>query len=85
MPAFNLASGLHTRLADDRELRRLPAGDDRWIWDLRCEPEQTPTSAQATGGRALPCQRVLAVGTDMAVGKMSACLESAENSPAKLR
>ena len=69
---LSLASGLHTRLADDRELRAA-CRDDRWIWDLRCEPEQLQV-AQARAA-ALPCQRVLAVGTDMAVGKMSACLE----------
>ena len=69
---LSLASGLHTRLADDHELRAA-CRDDRWIWDLRCEPEQLQV-AQARAA-ALPRQRVLAVGTDMAVGKMSACLE----------
>ena len=43
---------------------------DRWIWDLRCEPPGLQVG-QARAA-ALPCQRLLAVGTDMAVGKMSA-------------
>ena len=42
------------------------------IWDLRCEPPGLQVG-QARAA-ALPCQRLLAVGTDMAVGKMSACL-----------
>ena len=69
---LHLASGLHTRLAEDPELAasRWP---ERWIWDLR----QEPPGLRVGQGRAatLPCQRVLAVGTDMAVGKMSVCLE----------
>ena len=69
---LNLASGLHTRLSDDAELQAA-CRDDRWIWDLRQEPEQLQV-AQARAA-ALSCHRLLAVGTDMAVGKMSACLE----------
>lgn len=67
-----LASGLHTRLAEDVELAaRLRSG--AWIWDLRQEPATlSVASAQAA---LLPCPRLLAVGTDMSVGKMSACLE----------
>ncbi|WP_231605121.1 DUF1611 domain-containing protein [Synechococcus sp. CBW1006] len=67
-----VASGLHTRLGDDPELAaRLQPG--QWIWDLRQEPPGLVVgSARAA---TLPCRRVLAVGSDMAVGKMSACLE----------
>ena len=72
---LHLASGLHTRLADDPKLAdaRWP---DRWIWDLRREPEGLNVG-QARAA-ALPCRRLLAVGTDMAVGKMSACLSLLE-------
>jgi uncharacterized NAD-dependent epimerase/dehydratase family protein len=60
------------RLADDPALAAL-VQPGQWIWDLRQEPRG------AAGGRSraaeLPCRRLLAVGTDMAVGKMSACLE----------
>lgn len=69
---LSLASGLHSRLGEDPQLAvRLQPG--RWIWDLRREPEDLVVgSARAASLAAL---RVLAVGTDMSVGKMSACLE----------
>jgi len=67
-----IASGLHSRLGDDPELaQRLQPG--RWIWDLRQEPPQLGIGAARAA--ALPGHRLLAVGSDMAVGKMSACLE----------
>lgn len=69
---LSLASGLHTRLGDDQELNAA-CERDRWIWDLRCEPKNLQVG-QARAASLL-CHRVLAVGTDMAVGKMSACLE----------
>ncbi len=69
---LHLASGLHTPLASDPELAAL-RGPGQWIWDLR----QEPPGLQVAAARAadLPGERLLAVGTDMAVGKMSACLE----------
>ena len=69
---LSLASGLHTPLASDPDLAaRVKPG--AWIWDLRQEPKGlTVASAQAA---QLPGQRLLAVGSDMSVGKMSACLE----------
>lgn len=68
---LSLASGLHTYLNDDPELRAaLRPG--RWIWDLRREPAGLGVG-QARAA-TLSCKRILAVGTDMAVGKMSACL-----------
>jgi uncharacterized NAD-dependent epimerase/dehydratase family protein len=69
---WSAASGLHTRLGDDPELAA-SCREGAWIWDLRQEPADLPV---ASGGAAsLACRRLLAVGTDMAVGKMSACLE----------
>jgi uncharacterized NAD-dependent epimerase/dehydratase family protein len=69
---LSLASGLHSRLGDDPALAAL-VQPGRWIWDLRREPpELTVASGHAAG---LPGRRLLAVGTDMSVGKMSACLE----------
>lgn len=69
---LSVASGLHSRLADDPALAAL-VRPGRWIWDLRQEPPGlTVGSGRAAG---LPGRRLLAVGTDMAVGKMSACLE----------
>ena len=68
---LHLASGLHTQLAEDPELASARCAD-RWIWDLRREPAGLGV-AQARAAQ-LECHRLLAVGTDMAVGKMSACL-----------
>ncbi|MGB5136119.1 MAG: DUF1611 domain-containing protein [Prochlorococcaceae cyanobacterium] len=71
---LSVASGLHSRVGDDPDLAPLRR-DPAWIWDLRREP---PALAVASGRAAgLPCRRLLAVGSDMAVGKMSACLELA--------
>ena len=67
-----LASGLHTRLGDDPQLAAL-VQPGRWIWDLRQEPADL--SVAAARAADLPGQRWLAVGSDMSVGKMSACLE----------
>jgi uncharacterized NAD-dependent epimerase/dehydratase family protein len=69
---WSAASGLHTRLGDDPELAA-SCRDGAWIWDLRQEPADLPVASGRAA--ALPCRRLLAVGTDMAVGKMSACLE----------
>ena len=71
---LSVASGLHSRIGDDPELASL-CRDPAWIWDLRREPEGLVVAAARAA--ALPCRRLLAVGSDMAVGKMSACLELA--------
>lgn len=68
---LSVVNGLHTPMATLPEFRDLRAG--QWIWDVRQEPPNLPiASAQA---RSLPCRRVLTVGTDMGVGKMSTSLE----------
>ena len=72
---LNLASGLHSRLGDDPVLAAACRGPGQWIWDLRQEPPGLTVATALAAG--LPCRRLLAVGTDMAVGKMSACLELA--------
>lgn len=69
---LSVANGLHTRLAADPTLAAL-VQQGQWIWDLRQEPEGLRVAAARAA--ALPCRRLLAVGSDMAVGKMSACLE----------
>jgi uncharacterized NAD-dependent epimerase/dehydratase family protein len=71
---LSVASGLHSRIGDDPELAPLRR-ESAWIWDLRREPEGLVVAAARAA--ALPCRRLLAVGSDMAVGKMSACLELA--------
>ena len=69
----SLASGLHSRLADDPDFAAVPLQPGQWIWDLRHEPAGLEVAAARCA--QLPCRRLLAVGSDMAVGKMSACLE----------
>ncbi|MBD2579344.1 DUF1611 domain-containing protein [Oscillatoria sp. FACHB-1406] len=66
---LSLVNGLHASMQGIVENLR----PGQWIWDIRQEP---PGLSVAKGkARSLPCQRILAVGTDMRVGKMSACLE----------
>ena len=49
------------------------SGQNSWIWDVRTEP--TGLFSGRGRARALPARRVLTVGTDMAIGKMTASLE----------
>lgn len=70
---MDVVSGLHTRLADDRELAAAAAAGGGRIFDLRTPPAGLPiASAKARQTRAL---RVLTVGTDCNVGKMVAAWE----------
>ncbi len=70
---LSLASGLHSRLGEDPDFAAVALRPGQWIWDLRREPEGLEVAAARCA--ALPGRRLLAIGTDMAVGKMSACLE----------
>ncbi|NDJ18033.1 DUF1611 domain-containing protein [Myxacorys almedinensis] len=68
---LSILNGLHTRLGDLPEFQAL-LQPKQWIWDIRQEPLGLKVgSGQA---RELPCRRVLTVGTDMSVGKMSTSL-----------
>jgi uncharacterized NAD-dependent epimerase/dehydratase family protein len=66
---LSIVNGLHTPMTPVFS----NLNPDQWIWDLRREPEGLGI-AQAKA-RSLSCQRILTVGTDMSVGKMSASLE----------
>lgn len=69
---MSLVNGLHTPLANIPQLNAL-LKPGQIIWDVRKEP---PNLGVASGlARTLPCRRVLTVGTDMAIGKMSTSLE----------
>ncbi|MBT9315332.1 DUF1611 domain-containing protein [Leptothoe spongobia] len=73
---LNVMNGLHTYFNDDPSLiKHLDPTQypDQWIWDMRQEP--SGLSVGSGKARHLNCRRVLAVGTDMAVGKMSTCIE----------
>jgi uncharacterized NAD-dependent epimerase/dehydratase family protein len=69
---MHLVNGLHGTYADDSDfaVARQPGAV---IWDVR----QEPPGLGSGRGRALglTCRRVLTVGTDMAIGKMTASLE----------
>ncbi|MBD2185417.1 DUF1611 domain-containing protein [Planktothrix sp. FACHB-1355] len=69
---LSVINGLHTRLATHPEIQGL-VKENEWIWDVRQEPAGLRVGTAKA--RSLSCRRVLAVGTDMAVGKMSTCLE----------
>jgi uncharacterized NAD-dependent epimerase/dehydratase family protein len=66
---LSLVNGLHEPLAP--RYPNLKPG--QWVWDIRVEPPDL----QVGGGKAagLTNRRVLMIGTDMAVGKMTAGLE----------
>lgn len=69
---LSIVNGLHTPLNRDPTLQAL-LKPGQWIWDVRQEP---PGLTVGTGqARLLSCLRVLTVGTDMSVGKMSTSLE----------
>lgn len=67
---LSLVNGLHDKLAP-RYAGTLALG--QWCWDVREEP--TGLTIGTGAARHLPNRRVLFVGTDMAVGKMTAALE----------
>lgn len=69
---MSLVNGLHTPLATMPELQAL-LKPGQLIWDVRKEPPNIDIASGAA--RNLPCRRVLTVGTDMAIGKMSTSLE----------
>lgn len=69
---LSLVNGLHAPLADHPDLAPL-VQPGRFIWDVRREP---PNLTNGLGRAAsLPAKRILTVGTDMAIGKMTASLE----------
>lgn len=68
----SVVNGLHLRLGNDPEFTDALA-PGTYLWDIRTEPEGLENG---TGrARELGCRRVLTVGTDMAVGKMTTSLE----------
>jgi uncharacterized NAD-dependent epimerase/dehydratase family protein len=69
---LSIANGLHTKMAALPQFQ-IPLKPGQTIWDMRQEP---PGLKVGTGAaRQLKAKRVLFVGTDMSVGKMSAALE----------
>ncbi|MCE9558413.1 MAG: DUF1611 domain-containing protein [Armatimonadetes bacterium] len=66
---MSLVNGLHDRLGP--RYRSLLPG--QWVWDIRQEPEGLKVASGEAAN--LANRRLLLVGTDMAVGKMTAGLE----------
>ncbi|MBN3957937.1 DUF1611 domain-containing protein [Nostoc sp. NMS8] len=69
---MSLVNGLHTPMASIPELNAL-LKPGQLIWDIRKEPSNISVASGIA--RTLPCRRVLTVGTDMAIGKMSTSLQ----------
>lgn len=69
---LEIVSGLHTILGDDEEFAQLAKAHDSRIWDLRLPP-----AAPLFSGAAYDIEAtiLLTVGSDCAVGKMTASLE----------
>lgn len=66
---MSVVNGLHDLLGP-----RFPdLREGQWIWDIRIEPEGLKPATGAA--RDLPARRLLMVGTDMGIGKMTAGLE----------
>src|SRR5581483_2868908 len=69
---LEVVSGLHAMLSDDPEFAALARAQDTRIWDLRLPPPAPIFSGAAWDVEA---KIVLTVGSDGAVGKMTAALE----------
>ncbi|HZO93209.1 MAG TPA: DUF1611 domain-containing protein [Candidatus Baltobacteraceae bacterium] len=70
---LEIVSGLHELLADDDEIVARARRSGSRLWDVRVPPKDIPIFSGAA--YALPQDVVLAVGSDCAVGKMTALLE----------
>ena len=69
---MSIVNGLHDRL-NEQIGDKISDPDNQWIWDVR-QPAFTPAIASAKAAE-LNNKRVLMVGTDMAIGKMTVGLE----------
>jgi len=70
---LSIVSGLHQLLADDPQIVEHAKRSGARLWDVRVPPRDIPLFSGAA--YAVPQQVVLAVGSDCAVGKMTAMLE----------
>jgi uncharacterized NAD-dependent epimerase/dehydratase family protein len=69
---LEVVSGLHDQLADDAEFAAAARRGGGSIWDVRMPPDVPLFSGRAWD---VPARVVLTVGSDCAVGKMTASLE----------
>jgi len=70
---LSVVNGLHTPIRSLFADQNLVLQSGQWLWDVR----QEPSALGISGGKArfLSCKRVLTVGTDFSIGKMSTSLE----------
>ncbi|GFE70477.1 DUF1611 domain-containing protein [Chroococcus sp. FPU101] len=66
---ISIVNGLHTPLSPQFPNLK----QDQWIWDIRQEP--LGLRVGKARAKSLSCQRILTIGTDMSVGKMSTSIE----------
>jgi uncharacterized NAD-dependent epimerase/dehydratase family protein len=69
---LSIVNGLHDLLSDKWECH-IKNSKNQWIWDVRI-PQFSPSIASGKAA-SLKNKRILFIGTDMAVGKMTAGLE----------
>jgi uncharacterized NAD-dependent epimerase/dehydratase family protein len=70
---LDIVSGLHVLLNDDTEIARAAKRHGCRIWDVRWTPAQQICSRNVA--KDTKCKRVLTVGSDACLGKMSVALE----------
>lgn len=70
---LEIVSGLHELLRDDAEIVARAQRSGSRLWDVRVPPENIPLFSGAA--YRTPAKVVLAIGSDCAVGKMTAMLE----------
>ena len=73
---FSIVNGLHDRLGpryDGHDKACTSPRPSQWIWDVRVEPPGLTVGTAAAS--KLYNKRLLMIGTDMAIGKMTAGLE----------
>lgn len=70
---LEIVNGLHEFLRDDEEVVARAKRSGARLWDVRIPPDDIPLFSGAAYD--VPAQVVLAIGSDCAVGKMTAMLE----------
>src|SRR3546814_8167787 len=78
---YDLAAGLHNRLADVPVLQAAAARHDRKLFDVRHPTREFAVAS----GKKRPGKRLLAVGTDCSVGKMYTTLARSEEHTSELQ
>jgi uncharacterized NAD-dependent epimerase/dehydratase family protein len=74
---LSIVNGLHDLVGPHfPDLKPVPSTKEQFVWDIRIEPQGLGNGNGAAA--SLKCRRVLLIGTDMSVGKMTAGLEIAK-------